>query len=268
MPPYPIEDHQDHRRGVRTDRRHRHRGDAQDDRAGRDPAGAGLATERESERRNERPDAGRGHQEPVARGAAGEVVCREGRDENAEIHTEGGHTTDDEDGQQDERRVPDVVETLHEVLHDRTRGPGSGDPGRGAELRLVEHQQRDDDREEAEGVDRERGSDAERGDREAGQRRPDDPRPVEHRRVEGHGVADVLAPDELDREGLSDRHVDGDGATRAGSPARRIIQTSTRPVTVSTVRMTARAIITTWVATSVWRFGGHRRRHRRTGRGP
>ena len=41
--------------------------------------------------------------------------------------------------------------------------------------------------------------------------RPDDPGAVEHRRVERDGVADVLAPDELDRERLADRHVDGVG---------------------------------------------------------
>ena len=50
--------------------------------------------------------------------------------------------------------------------------------------------------------------DADRADDQAGDRRPDDPGAVEHRRIERDRVADVLAPDHLDRERLADRHVD------------------------------------------------------------
>ena len=63
-------------------------------------------------------------------------------------------------------------------------------------------------------------ADAERADRQAGDGRADDARAVEHRRVERDRVADVLAPDHLDRERLADRHVDRVGACRAGAPGR------------------------------------------------
>ena len=63
-------------------------------------------------------------------------------------------------------------------------------------------------------VDDEGRRDAERADRQPGDGRPDDPGAVEHRRVERDRVADVLAPDHLDRERLADRHVDGVDASR------------------------------------------------------
>ena len=95
--------------------------DAQDDRAGGDPAVARLAAEGQRERGDERADTRGGHEEPVAGGAAREVVGREGRDQHAEVHAEGGDATDDQHGQEHERRLADVAQALDEVLHDGAR---------------------------------------------------------------------------------------------------------------------------------------------------
>ena len=105
----------------------------------------------------------------------------------------------------------DVAEALLEVAHDRPSRVRPGDPVRHVERLVVHQAQPDDDGEEAHRIDGEGGPDAERGDGQTGERRADDAGAVEHGRVEGDRVADVLAPDELDRERLADRHVDGVG---------------------------------------------------------
>ena len=149
--------------------------------------GSRPTTEHEAERGQQRSDTRCGHEEPVARGIAPEIVLGEGGDEHAEVHADRRHGPDHDRRQQHDPRPTDVAEAFGKVLDHGVDGRGSGDPGADLELGLVHQPQADDHGEEAERVDREGCGHAEGTDGQARRGRAHDTSPVEHRRVERDG---------------------------------------------------------------------------------
>ena len=150
---------------------------------------------------------------PKSRRVAPQLVRGEGRDQHIPVHAGGGDGADHHHGQQDDRRPANVREALCEVVDDRTGRGRAVDPGAQPELALIDEAKADDHGQEAQPVDEEGRCHAKHADGEPGGRGSHDTGAVEHGRVEGDGVADVLAPDKLDRERLANRHVD-----RIGGP--------------------------------------------------
>ncbi len=123
------------------------------------------------ERRGERPEPHRGHQEPEAGGADTEDTLGERRGDDVEVHGERRDEPDEDDGEQHDRGRPDVAQTLGQVVGDVADARRPGEPGGRQEVGLAHQQQSHDHGDEAQAVEEEAGRHAEGPDQDPPDRR-------------------------------------------------------------------------------------------------